>query len=383
MSKTRQTGVCNKNSNGGYYHQGDSYPLWKKTEIVELFFDMWTETFPTRPSYNAVAKAAKVSHPTVKKFIEEVEEKGYISDPSEERVIKQNVGEKKKDAMDLISAEEEMFLLALHAEEPTRTNTSYIGLLEQNFGTKISSKALSQWWKHRFIYKGNFRKSNMIPKDKFTDRNWFRYYEFRMFINVLGDQTRFNFLDEKHLVNHNGEKLKARACPLTGILPPIPVDGNFRDSNNIVACISMNHRKPKHIFFTLSKERGTAKYFSAFVQRMVSSGFLMHGEVLIMDNARIHTHSDAAGIKDFLWNVEVNGKPLHVLVVYLPTRAPELNPIELIFNILVVWLRSFHWRSRGPVNQKVIERAYDILEHIDYDLIIRCGKHCGYLLEQE
>jgi hypothetical protein len=38
----------------------------------------------------------------------------------------------------------------------------------------------------------------------------------------------------------------------------------------------------------------------------------------------------AAIVKDLLWDIVVDGEPLHALVVYLPTRAPKLNPIELL-----------------------------------------------------
>jgi hypothetical protein len=36
-------------------------------------------------------------------------------------------------------------------------------------------------------------------------------------------------------------------------------------------------------------------------------------------------------------------------VVYLPTRSPELNPIELIFHIFSRWIRLYRMRQNsGP-----------------------------------
>jgi transposase len=58
-------------------------------------------------------------------------------------------------------------------------------------------------------------------------------------------------------------------------------------------------------------------------------GVFEHNEVLVMDNATIHTGGDANIVEDMLWTpAVVDGIPLHVIILYLPTRSPELNPIE-------------------------------------------------------
>jgi hypothetical protein len=36
-----------------------------------------------------------------------------------------------------------------------------------------------------------------------------------------------------------------------------------------------------------------------------------------------------------------NGRPLHILVIYLLAHSPELNPIEVVFHILATQIRSF------------------------------------------
>jgi transposase len=48
-----------------------------------------------------------------------------------------------------------------------------------------------------------------------------------------------------------------------------------------------------------------------------------------MDNiTSIHTGGEAEIVEDLLWNA------IQVLIMFLPTRSPELNPIELDFHIL-------------------------------------------------
>ena len=66
------------------------------------------------------------------------------------------------------------------------------------------------------------------------------------------------------------------------------------------------------------------------------------GDVLIMDNAAIHSGSEARILEDVLWSTQVNGRAINILVVYLPTCLPELNPIELVFHILAHRLRSYN-----------------------------------------
>ena len=65
----------------------------------------------------------------------------------------------------------------------------------------------------------------------------------------------------------------------------------------------------------------------------IQYGYLVHDEIIIMDNAAIHLQKHAKDVQDFLWNCKVDDKPLCILIIWLPTRAPELNPIELIFHI--------------------------------------------------
>jgi transposase len=47
-----------------------------------------------------------------------------------------------------------------------------------------------------------------------------------------------------------------------------------------------------------------------------------------MDNASIHMGGEADIVEDLIWHV------MHILVFFQPTRSPELNPIEHIFQIL-------------------------------------------------
>jgi transposase len=98
-----------------------------------------------------------------------------------------------------------------------------------------------------------------------------------------------------------------------------------------------------------------------------------------MDNARIHTGGAARYIEDTLYNTVVDGRALRILIIWLPARSPELNPIELVFGILAKRLRSWRWKlGRGPRSNAVVKYTQNILDNMDAGLVTRCIRNCGY-----
>jgi hypothetical protein len=133
----------------------------------------------------------------------------------------------------------------------------------------------------------------------------------------------------------------------------------------MIACISGNALKQKHAVYTIGEDNGTLALFMSFCILMVESGWLVHDEILVMDNAAVHTGHEAQDLEQWFWELIVEERPLHVLVIYLPTRSPELNPIELVFHIFSCRIRAYRIRrTNGPVDRAV-------------RTILNCYKHCG------
>jgi transposase len=197
-------------------------------------------------------------------------------------------------------------------------------------------------------------------------------------VSLFEDHSPWNFLDEKHVVNKDTLPNRVRVCPLTGQVPAIPVSGDFREAYNLFAIISTNPHKPYPVDYMIGRENGNAASFVAFIEYLIWTRFFAHDEILVMDNAAVHTGAEAAMVKDLLWDIIVNGEPLHVLVVYLPARAPELNPIELVFHILAHRIRSFRYRMAGPCDAAVVRQTARVLNEIILETIIKCSIHCGY-----
>ena len=180
---------------------------------------------------------------------------------------------------------------------------------------------------------------------------------------------RFNFLDEKQFVNHDCIRRKIRRDPLTGKIPAIYVSGNFRDAHNIFACISASEQKRnKPIAYQIERKNGTAKSFLDFICNMIATRWLRHDEVLIMDNAAIHVGKEARVVKDLLWETVIDGRPLRILVVYLPPRCPELNPIEKIFHILSKRVQRFK-ETETTEHAEILKVVTNVMDNLSYELI--------------
>jgi hypothetical protein len=92
-----------------------------KIEVGEAYVSLFHDNYPTRPSTRALAKKAKVDKGYAKNVIEELVETETLMDPE---ILKQIRVDERLPTFHL-SVEEEIFLLSLHTELPSRPNASY------------------------------------------------------------------------------------------------------------------------------------------------------------------------------------------------------------------------------------------------------------------
>ena len=109
---------------------------------------------------------------------------------------------------------------------------------------------------------------------------------------------------------------------------------------------------------------------------MIQNGWLQHNDVIVLDNAAVHTGGAATNLEEILWDTVVDGVPLQIVVLWLPTRSPELNPIELVFHILAQRVRKYQY----GLGHDVLARAATIMDLMECELIVKCCRHCGYNL---
>ena len=120
-----------------------------------------------------------------------------------------------------------------------------------------------------------------------------------------------------------------------------------------------------------------------FLELMIANNRFQRNAVLVLDNAPIHGGAESRAFKDMLWNYPNpnNGEPMNVAVLFLPTRSPELNPIELIFSVLASRLRQTRYCIAGDANLPAT--VGQVLMEISPDIYRRMATHCGYRLNSE
>jgi hypothetical protein len=149
--------------------------------------------------------------------------------------------------------------------------------------------------------------------------------EFRLILEQPPDHSKFHWSDEKHIVNKDVEATKVRADPRTGCIPCVHVNGDCRDACDLFAITSANPRKSSPVACSIGRENGNAASLLGFIEFLLARNWFNQGDVLMMDNASIHTGQEADLVDDLPWEAS------QVLVIFLPTQSPELNPIESVF----------------------------------------------------
>jgi transposase len=115
-----------------------------------------------------------------------------------------------------------------------------------------------------------------------------------------------------------------------------------------------------------------AAVFCDFVIQNLSCGFLQPGDFLVLDNASIHHFQELTGLDAYLWNYH------GIFLQFLPTRSPELNPIELLWKILVQWLKHFPLSDDyGPRTHQVACAAEKLMNEFTHNGVDASFRHCG------
>lgn len=219
-----------------------------------------------------------------------------------------------------------------------------------------------------FAIKGNLRKGNLIPRDKFKPKNVERYFQFVDFVRKV-DPCRLKFGDEKLLKGSKVYCKKGRRNVLTGEVPEQMVNGDFRNTYAIVGFCGIDPNCPP-TSFSIHHEKNNAASFSDAVIQALAEGFLRPWDILVLDNAAIHFKGENNGLIDWMWDNH------RIAIIPLPTRSPELNPIELIWRSLTMKIRSICVSSRAHA---CAIAATEILNNLTHDSVLSTYRECGYV----
>ena len=353
------------NEHGGFYLHGKTKSLEEKAEVARVYVRLKSEDPKT--SIRDVAKKALVSYCFARKVVNEVNN-GQLVDPKEKAAHRRAKGAGSR----TLSLVDECALLELRAQNNQRPLIDYKHRLEEITGTIVSTSTICKWFLYSNMFKGGCRVLNKVPIDKWKPENVERAQAFIQLIYQL-DPFRLKFCDEAHIKGQHLHSKNGRRCPVTGVLEPVLVGSDFRNAYSITGFCGIALDTPP-FSFVMHKGTNDARKFTEFVLNAVVTGFLRSGDVLIMDNASIHTGCESVALEDVL----LADHDIHVL--FLPTRSPELNPIEQMWHLLRRRLEAECVKDGNDFStDHVADVAAGIMNAFTHDDVYACYYHSKYV----
>jgi hypothetical protein len=355
------------NANGGIFIPGTPYGYEKKLEVASAYLCGLEQNPPA--TIASVSRKCKVGRAFVTKVLDELNANGRVLRPVE-------IQREKRDTK--ITGFAATVILRLYMEDPSRSKYSYRDLLFMYTGIIVSESTITRFFLHALPFKGSMVMPNLVPLDKFRPQNVENLIDYINFI--VGERPcNIKWCDEKNLKGQELFSRKVRRNPLTGQIPSVRTDPDFRNTHNIVGFCGIDTRT-NPIWYRIQRNAdGTNNSDSFFdvVVDAINEGFLRSGDVLVLDNASIHNGGDNEAMAEWLWT------RFDIFLAWLPTRSPELNPIELIWSYLVRKLQTYplkilreNMRGIGCSTDAAAYVAKEILDGVTHDLVWKCVKHC-------
>jgi len=188
----------------------------------------------------------------------------------------------------------------------------------------------------------SWRIPTRVQVKKFRRDNVQRYAHYVDCIQDI-DWSKLKFADEAHVVSRSLAKKKVLG--VVGNRTWVTTDDLHGRSFSVTLLTTFNREQP--IIFDIREESNTQWDFLKFVLFCVNHGHLVEGDYLIIDNAPVH---GALSSLEFLVNTLTDHG---VKLIFLPKYSPELNPCELVFNLMKHHIR-YHRNPHLPLWLEVI-----------------------------
>jgi hypothetical protein len=260
-------------------------------------------------------------------------------------------------------------LVHLLRANPQRSLRSYKRELYKITGTYLSEATISRVWKASYLHNARLAKPNMIPRDKFKLENVQKARDYIKIISQL-QPVLLKFTDEKHLKGEEVCNTCAQRDPLTGEKYNVRTQSDFRNAYTIIGFCGIDMRTAP-FFFHLGKQTNDSEAFGEAVDDAIARGFLKEGDMLIMDNATIHMYKENEVLEEYLW------EEYGIFMLTLPTRSPEMNPIELLWNTLVMRMKRFFIDQSDSI--PICQMATHIMDGFRHQDVFDAFKKCGYI----
>ena len=226
------------------------------------------------------------------------------------------------------------------------------------------------------LYHWQFQRDNethfIVPSRQKSDRVQYYRSQYEQFIRSVGDRRRLVFADEKPMkeIDIYG---KVRRDPIDGTVAWIPCNPNTKNRYNILAAVGLKQ--------TIACEalvldcNADAYIFSRFVQHLISKGFLVAGDIFIVDNCSIHFQGENQHLQETLLT------SYNILMLALPAYHPEYNPTEFVFNYLLQEMRRVSIRYKAMTKDQFQQELWNVLSNIPLQYVYRYYQKQGYLFQ--
>ena len=266
------------------------------------------------PDITALSGKCKVSRRTILKVRDELRDYGRVLSPEEIR-SRANSDTPSGPGSRAMTPVDEAVLFALYLLEPSRSLKSYKIFLYNLRGIIVDESTISRWFNHSFPIKGSLRKANLIPYDKLRPGNIEGAVDYVRTIAML-DRSKIKFGDEKHLKGAELYCRKTRRNILTGEVPPNITTPDFRNTYSIIGFCGIDGRTTP-MRYGIMEGINDAENFCLQIQLAVLTGFLLPGDILVLDRAAIHIGGCNETLQDWLWD------NFRVFILLLPARCTE------------------------------------------------------------
>ena len=94
----------------------------------------------------------------------------------------------------------------------------------------------------------------------------------------------------------------------------------------------------------------------------------------------MHSGGNTDILQEYLWHGKspFDGMPLNIFVIPFPTRSPELNPIELLWHILVRRMKRLPADIQLYKGEGLKTASMKILDKFSHDDVTKCLNYCRY-----
>ena len=251
-----------------------------------------------------------------------------------------------------------------------------MNLLFFTTGTIVSQSTISRFFNHGFEIRGNFLKPDLIPIDKFRPENIARAEEFLAFLTQQ-DMRRVKFGDEKHLRGSELYCKKTRRNVVTGVVAPVLTTSDFRNTHTIIGFCGIDTRTTP-VFNFIHDGTNDADSFSDTLIKGISVGFFFEWDIIVLDNASIHGGGGNKHLVEWCWET------FRILILFLPTRAPELNPEEMVWCTSIKRMKKIPSYIKESISSNAAAFCADyVLTHtFSHNDIFSYYVKCGFILKE-